>query len=67
MVFNNVVISFRMHAKEIFHTWLQHPDLDKVLSKYLSSTVKRDVDKVIDNIRNEVPVAAITSVSVTLV
>ncbi|XP_043236104.1 TOG array regulator of axonemal microtubules protein 1-like [Amphibalanus amphitrite] len=43
----------RIHAKEIFHVWLQHPDLDKVLSKYLNSTVKRDIDKVIDNMRNE--------------
>ncbi|KAF0314623.1 TOG array regulator of axonemal microtubules protein 1 [Amphibalanus amphitrite] len=59
----------RIHAKEIFHVWLQHPDLDKVLSKYLNSTVKRDIDKVIDNIRNEVPAAAATlkSVSLTLV
>ena len=51
---------FRMHAKEIFHVWLQHPELDRVLAKYLPSTVKRDIDRVVDNIRNEVPLTFIS-------
>ncbi|XP_037089587.1 uncharacterized protein LOC119109937 isoform X2 [Pollicipes pollicipes] len=55
----------RKHAKTIFQVWLQHPDLDKVLSKYLSGSVKLDIDKVVDNLKNEVPTPALSTASLT--
>lgn len=43
----------RKYAKRIFQVWLQHPDLERILARYLSDGQQRDMAKLLESIQNE--------------
>lgn len=54
LFFSKIWHDVRKYAKRIFQVWLQHPDLERILARYLSDGQQRDMAKLLESIQNEV-------------